>query len=142
DQDITLEQQIAFAERFGSLSVHPFAPKGEGRREVIKFDHTRDNPPDLTDIWHSDETFREAPAMATMLRCLIAPEAGGDTLFASMTAAYRGLSERMQRYIHGLDARHDFVPWRHMFDTPQLKGRLRQLEDDFPNPWHPVVRVH
>ena len=141
-QDITLDQQIAFAKRFGELSVHPFAPKNEGRREVIMFDHNEANPPDLTDSWHSDETFRDQPAMATMLRCLIAPAAGGDTLFASMTAAYRGLSERMQRYIHGMEALHDFTPWRYMFNTPALRSKLRQLEYEFPNPWHPVVRVH
>lgn len=143
NQNITLDQQIAFAERFGKLTIHPFAPKSEGgRREVIHFDHNEANPPALTDCWHSDETFRECPPMATMLRCLVAPAAGGDTLFSSMTAAYRGLSERMKQYIHGLEALHDFKPWRSLFNTPALKSKLRLLEDEYPNVWHPVVRVH
>ena len=55
--------------------------------------------------------------MATILRAKVVPEAGGDTLFASMSAAYRGLSERMKQHIHGLEALHDFKPWRPLFGT-------------------------
>jgi len=142
NQSISLDQQIAFGSRFGELSIHPFSPNIGDKREVIKFDYGKDNPPSLTDVWHTDETFRENPPMATMLRSLEVPDAGGDTVFASMTAAYRGLSERMKAYIHGLEAQHDFKPWRDLFDTPELKAKLRELEDRFPNPWHPVVRVH
>ena len=79
--------------------------------------------------------------MATILRGKVVPEAGGDTLFASMSAAYRGLSERMKQHIHGLEALHDFKPWRPLFGHSD-RAKLRKLEDDFPNPWHPVVRVH
>ncbi len=79
--------------------------------------------------------------MATILRGKVVPETGGDTLFASMSAAYRGLSERMKQHIHGLEAQHDFKPWRPLFGHND-RAKLRKLEDDFPNPWHPVVRVH
>ena len=143
DQDIGLDQQIAFGRRFGDLSVHPFSPNRADRPEAIKLDYSKDNPPELTDVWHSDETFRAAPPMATILRCLVAPEHGGDTMFASMIAAYRGLSRNMQQYVHGLDALHDFKPFRTLFGSdPGHGAKLRALEDRFPNPWHPVVRVH
>jgi taurine dioxygenase len=143
DQDITLDQQIAFAQRFGSLSIHPFSPNLDDRREVIVLDYSADNPPALTDQWHADETFRACPPMATVLRARVVPEYGGDTLFASMTAAYHGLSERMKRYIHGLEALHDFRPWRGLFTGSEAHQRkLRELEAQWPNPWHPVVRVH
>ena len=60
-----------------------------------------------------------------------------------MTAAYRGLSEGMKKYIHGLEAQHDFKPFRTLFgNSPKERTTLRRLEDKFPNPWHPVVRVH
>ena len=143
NQDITLEQQMAFARRFGELSIHPFSPNLDEQREVIVLDYSADNPPALTDQWHADETFRIAPPAATVLRAHIVPEHGGDTLFASMTAAYTGLSERMQQYIHGLEARHDFKPWRHLFTSSEAhQASLRKLEREFPNPSHPVVRVH
>jgi taurine dioxygenase len=143
DQDVTLDQQIAFAQRFGSLSIHPFSPNLDDRREVIVLDYSADNPPALTDQWHADETFRAEPPIATVLRARVVPEYGGDTMFASMTAAYHGLSERMKRYLHGLEAVHDFKPWRPLFTSSERhQAKLRELEAQFPNPSHPVVRVH
>jgi len=143
DQDITLEQQMDFGRLFGELSIHPFSPNLDDKREVIVLDYSADNPPALTDQWHADETFRIAPPMATILRAKVVPEHGGDTLFASMTAAYTGLSERMKQYIHGLEAIHDFKPWRPLFTSSEAhQAKLRELEREFPNPSHPLVRVH
>ena len=140
---MTLDHQMAFGARFGPLSIHPFAPNLENQPEVIVLDYSADHPAARTDIWHADETFRPNPPIVTMLRARILPERGGDTCFASMTAAYRGLSERMQQYLHGLECQHDFKPWRNLFAaTPESRKKLRELEDEFPNPWHPVVRIH
>ena len=142
-QRIALEDQMAFGARFGELVIHPFSFNMEDKPQVIVLDYSADNPATRTDIWHADETYRAKPPMATMLRARVLPDRGGDTCFASMTAAYRGLSERMQRHIHGLRALHDFKPFRSLFDdTPEQRRRLREFEDQFPNPWHPVVRVH
>src|SRR5258708_5290984 len=68
DQDITVDQQMAFGALFGELSIHPSSPNLADKPEVIILDYSKDNPPALTDIWHVDETFREAPPMATILR--------------------------------------------------------------------------
>jgi taurine dioxygenase len=142
-QDITLDQQMAFGRLFGELSIHPFSPNLDDQREVIVLDYSADNPPALTDQWHTDETFRAAPPSITMLRSKVVPPYGGDTLFASMTAAYTGLSERMKQYIHGLEAIHDFKPWRPLFTSSEAhQAKLRELERQFPNPSHPVVRIH
>jgi taurine dioxygenase len=143
DQDISIDEQMAFGRHFGALSIHPFSPNLDDKREVIVLDYSADNPPALTDQWHADETFRAAPPALTILRANIVPAYGGDTLFASMTAAYTGLSERMKRYIHGLEAIHDFKPWRPLFTSSEAhQAKLRELEREFPNPAHPVVRVH
>jgi taurine dioxygenase len=143
NQDITVDQQISFAERFGELSIHPFSPNMETKPAVIVLDNHEKNPPRLTDVWHSDETFRECPPMGTMLRSRIVPRIGGDTLFASMTCAYEGLSDRIKTLIDGLEAVHDFKPFRTLFsNAPEDRAKLRTLEDKYPNPTHPVVRVH
>ena len=143
DQDISLDDQVAFAGRFGDLSIHPFSPNLDEKREVIALDNSAENPPVLTDEWHSDETFRSAPPMATLLRAKVIPAKGGDTLFSSMTAAYQGLSEQMKQYIHGLEALHDFKPFRTLFgSSAEQQNRLKELERTWPNPWHPVVSVH
>ena len=49
DQDITVDQQMAFGALFGELSIHPFSPNLPDKPEVIILDYSADNPPDLTD---------------------------------------------------------------------------------------------
>lgn len=143
DQDISTENQKTFGRRFGELTVHPFAPSDEEAPDLIVFDNDADNPPWGTDVWHSDETFRSEPPLGTILRALIVPEYGGDTLFASMSAAYEGLSDRMQQFISGLEAVHDFKPFRQLFDDDaESRQKLRGFEDRYPPSVHPVVRTH
>lgn len=143
DQDITPRQLLDFGRAFGELSIHPFSPNLADMPELIVLDNHKDNPPALTDIWHSDETFRETPPMATILRASIVPRLGGDTMFASMSAAYEGLSDATQRFIDGLEGIFDFKPFRTLFGSdPESRKRLHALEDLYPVRTHPVVRVH
>ncbi len=143
DQEITADQLMAFGERFGELSVHPFAPHVADTPALIRFENDADTPPFGTDVWHSDETFRAAPPMATALCAKAVPEVGGDTVFASMSAAYEGLSERMRGLIDGLQAVHDMKPFKRIFDdTPEDREQLRRFEAIYPPITHPVVRVH
>ena len=142
-QRITAEQQKAFGRMFGELTVHPFAPSDGDAPELIIFDNDEKNPPWGTDMWHSDETFRAEPPMGTMLRSLIVPAIGGDTLFASMSAAYEGLSERMQQFLSGLEAVHDFKPFKTLFEgTEEGWRKMRHFEGIYRPVVHPVVRVH
>jgi taurine dioxygenase len=143
DQDITPEAQLAFGRRFGPPSVHPFSPNMAGMPELIVLDNHQANPPRLTDIWHSDETFRPEPPLATILRSTITPKIGGDTMFASMSAAHDALNDQMQQFLSGLEAIHDFKPFRTLLDSDEDgHRRLRALEAEFPLRHHPVVRVH
>lgn len=143
DQVISADDLMRFGRCFGTLSVHPFSTNAETTPELIVFDNKEGNPPHATDIWHSDETFREIPPMATALCSKIIPEVGGDTCFCSMTAAYEGLSDRMQHFISGLEAVHDFKPFKTLFgETEDGRRKLRHFEDLYPPVAHPVVRVH
>jgi taurine dioxygenase len=145
DQDITPEQHVAFGRRFGELTVHPFTPHLEHLPEVLVLDNHKDNPVLATDNWHSDETFREVPPMGSILRCVNIPDAGGDTLWADMVAAYDDLSDRMQNFLSGLEAIHDFKPFRRLFAALPPRERADKLlewEEALPNPTHPVVRTH
>lgn len=143
DQDITGDQLMAFGCSFGDLSVHPFTTNDDNHQELIKFENKADTPPALTDIWHSDETFRLEPPRATILCAKEVPEVGGDTVFASMSAAYEGLSDRMQHFISGLEGIHDFKPFKTLFpDTPEGTERLQHYERLYRPAAHPVVTVH
>src|SRR5260370_16600701 len=118
NQEITADSLIAFGRRFGELTVHPFAPSDGSAPVLITFRNDEKTPPFATDVWHSDETFRCNPPMATVLCAKEVPALGGDTVFASMSAAYAGLSERMQQLISGLEAIHHIKPFRTLFASP------------------------
>lgn len=143
NQVISAEDLKRFGRYFGTLSVHPFSTSAADSPELIVYDNKEGNPPAPTDVWHTDETFREAPPMGTALCSKIIPEVGGDTAFASMTAVYEGLSDRWQRFLSGLEAVHDFKPFRSLFPNDRAGiEKLRKFEDIYPSVTHPVVTVH
>ena len=143
DQKISSEDLKRFGRYFGELSVHPFSTNAADSPELIVYDNKEGNPPAPTDIWHTDETFRDAPPMGTALCSKIIPAYGGDTAFASMSAVYEGLSDRWQHFLNGLEAVHDFKPFRGLF-TQDAAGieSMRKFEDLYPPVTHPVVSVH
>ena len=143
EQVISSDDLKRFGRCFGELSVHPFSTSTADAPELIVYDNKEGNPPAPTDIWHTDETFREAPPMGTALCSKILPEIGGNTAFASMAAVYEGLSDRWQRFLSGLEAVHDFKPFRGLFanDREGIE-KLRRFEDRYPPVTHPVVAVH
>src|SRR5262249_41656725 len=142
-QDITSENLIEFGRRFGELTVHPFAPNEANAPELIKFRNDEKTPPFGTDVWHSDETFRAEPPMATILCAEEVRAGGGDTMFVSMTAAYEGLGARMRQLIWGLEGIHDIKPFRSLFQTSEEdRKKPQQYELMSPPRLHPVVRIH
>lgn len=142
-QKISSADLMRFGRYFGELSVHPFSTNAADNPELIVYDNKEGNPPAATDVWHTDETFRECPPMGTMLCAKIVPELGGDTMFCSMTAAYDSLSDRMQNFISGLEAVHDFKPFKALFaESEEGWKKLRHFEEIYRPVVHPVVRVH
>ncbi len=142
---MTPAQHVAFGRLFGELTVHPFVPHLDDHPEVVVLDNHKDNPVFSTDIWHSDETFRLTPPMGSILRCIRRPATGGDTLWADMCAAYEGLSDKLQHFLSGLEAIHDFRNFRHKFDhlpPRERHAKLAAMEEELPNPVHPVIRTH
>ncbi len=143
DQHITGEQLLSIGRQLGELTVHPFSTNDAETPELIVFDNKEGNPPPNTDVWHSDEMFREAPPMGTILSAQIIPSPGGDTSFCSMTALYEGLSDRMQQLLSGLEAFNDFATFKGLFSkSEEGRDRIRHYEKIYPPVAHPVVRVH
>ena len=142
DQAISAADQKALAEVFGPLQTHPAYGAVEGFPEVMILESTRENPSKI-EVWHSDMTFRQHPPSVTVLRGITIPEVGGDTLFASMTAAYEGLSSGMQGYLEGLTAVHDFSHgFRESLSEPGGRERLSDAVAANPPVRHPVVQTH
>jgi taurine dioxygenase len=139
DQRLDDESQIAFARRFGELTEsHPVEPQVLERPEI----HSIESGKDRTDFWHTDITFMNRPAMASMLRSVEVPEAGGDTMWADTRAAYEALAEPLQRLCDGLSAYH-YEPYYAQM-VAEGNGNVwegKKLERLLPA-LHPVVRIH
>ncbi len=137
DQDLDGPTQQVVASRWGSLEEHPFLPSGDDGR-VVRFEKGADVP-GYENLWHTDVTWRERPAMAAMLRAVEVPAIGGDTLWADMAAAYDGLPATVRGRIDGLRAVHDFS---FSFGAEMPPEDLAGFRARFPAVEHPVVRVH
>jgi taurine dioxygenase len=139
DQHLDDETQIAFARRFGELTEsHPVEPQVLERKEV----HSIESGKDRTDFWHTDITFMNRPAMASMLRSVVVPEAGGDTMWCDTRAAYEALAASLQILCDGLSAYH-FEPY-YAQAVAEGHGNVwegKKLTRLLPAT-HPVVRVH
>lgn len=142
DQDISPAAQKALALCFGPLQTHPAYDTVEGFPEVTILESTPEKPTKI-EAWHSDMTFRQHPPMGTVLRSLVVPPKGGDTLWASMTAAYNGLSAPMQGFLQGLSAVHDFAHgFKESLAEPGGRERLAPAIAANPPVSHPVIRTH
>ena len=139
NQDVDVEQHKNFGRLFGDLHIHPGSPPPPGHPEILIVHADKDSKHIAGENWHSDVTCDAEPPMGSILHLWEVPKSGGDTLFASMEAAYDDLSERMKIYLDGLSATHS--------GEQIYRGRYNnQKHDDtnvtYPRNVHPVVRTH
>jgi taurine dioxygenase len=99
------EAQLDFARHFGEIETPPKLTKESTLRDVLVLEYTQPVGGG-TDIWHNDGSYLEKPPMGSILQAHVLPEVGGDTCFASMSAAYEALSPAMQAMLDGLSASH------------------------------------
>ena len=138
DQRITPDQQLSFGRRFGELHLHPAAPHEPGHPELMVIKADRNSSRANGEGWHTDVSCDTEPPMGSILYVKECPPAGGDTLFASMYAAYEALSDRMKAYLAGLVATHDGEPvYRGLYSDVGVADK-----PSYPRADHPVVRTH
>ncbi|MGB7318579.1 MAG: TauD/TfdA family dioxygenase [Planktotalea sp.] len=105
-QSLSPQAHIALAERFGKIDINRFFTP-VATHPMIAEVRTK---PEMTRViggtWHTDHSYDQAPAMCSILAARELPPYGGDTLFASMTAAYEGLSEGLKTTLRSLRAVH------------------------------------
>jgi len=145
DQKLTPEQHIAFARRFGEINVNRFFKTVDGYPMIAEVRKEPEQTGNIGGGWHTDHSYDQAPAMGSILYAREVPETGGDTLFASMFAAYDALSDGLKRTLDGLQALHSS---RHVFGVEayagrgDLKGRYLNPEAATQDAIHPVVVRH
>ncbi|MCO8161838.1 taurine dioxygenase [Pseudomonas sp. LJDD11] len=144
NQPLQPASQARLAAYFGDLHIHPIYPNVPEQPEVLILDTERN---DLRDnaLWHSDVSFLKTPALGAVLSAKQVPPYGGDTLWASSSAAYDGLSEPLKRLLDGLTATHDLsksFPESRFAVTDQERLRFEEAKRRNPPSSHPVVRTH
>jgi taurine dioxygenase len=143
DQELSPEQLLTLAKRFGEPIEYPFVKGLEGFPQitpVIKLEREKIN---FGGLWHSDTAYLDRPPMATMLIARETPPRGGDTLFANMYLAYATLSDGLQRLLDGLvavnsSAKADVTRTREDRVRDNAKSDAKQ---EYTSE-HPVVRTH
>jgi alpha-ketoglutarate-dependent sulfate ester dioxygenase len=147
-QQLTYESEVAFARRFGSLTLgHPTLPSPPDQPLLEEIDSDFGPP---ANQWHTDVTFVDQPPAFTFLYGAIIPPVGGDTIWANTVSAYdslppelRDLADRL-RVVHtnahdyaSVDARrfgHDLKPsW--FENAKNFVSTVYETE-------HPAVRSH
>ena len=139
-------EQEAFAARLGTPLNHPTVPVKQGSKHILELDSAHGA---RADSWHTDITFLDAYPKASILRSVIAPEAGGDTAWANTTTAYNALPEPLKALADTLRAVHS-NDYDYAGGLSQLSGlsaeKLAQYRNFFNSTEyeteHPLVRVH
>ncbi len=140
DQDITRAEHVAFARRFGELEDHPVAGSDPDHPGLVRIYKDLSSPPEhYENAWHCDATWREAPPLGCVLRCVECPEVGGDTIWVNMVKAYEDLPETIKAQIAPLMARHSIEA---SFGAAMPIEQRHALKARFPDAEHPVVRTH
>lgn len=138
DQALETSEHVAFARRFGELEEHPFLPPSHSDEALVRFEKSEEVV-GVENQWHTDVSWRERPALGSMLRAIEVPRYGGDTLFADMVAAYEGLPADLREQLDGLEAVHDFsFSFGRALDEETRKKR----QQEFPAVAHPLIRTH
>ncbi len=106
DQQLTPEQHIAFAKRWGGIDVNNYFPANGGYPEIAEVRKAESQRANIGGGWHTDHSYDQVPAMGSILVARELPSSGGDTLFASMGAAYDSLSDGLKATLAGLRAVH------------------------------------
>jgi taurine dioxygenase len=101
-QNISPEQQIALAKRFGEIHHHPFMRGMDEHPDILEIIKEEGDTKAFGEVWHTDQMFNPKPAKATMLYAKETPDAGGDTMFANMYLAYETLSEAMKEMLKSI----------------------------------------
>ncbi|MGI9334083.1 MAG: TauD/TfdA dioxygenase family protein, partial [Gammaproteobacteria bacterium] len=153
DQHLTPDEHVAFSRRFGPLfgeaeqlqdTVTPYLlPEQPAIYRVSN--KVRDGKPQgrsrAGTYWHSDVSFRERPAMASLLYALELPPYGGDTLFANLYLAYEALSDAFKHKLQALCAIHDFAV-RAPASYDEVEIVREDLIDGTNRAVHPLVITH
>ncbi|VXC34840.1 TauD/TfdA dioxygenase family protein [Sphingomonas sp. 8AM] len=142
EQHLSDAAHEAFAALLGAPIAHPTVPVAEGSRYLLELESKEGY---AASSWHTDVTFVPAYPKASILRALVIPDAGGDTLWANGETAYEELPDSLRTLVDGLTAIHS-----NDYDYAEVLAGASKAQEEHRKVFtstiyeteHPVVRVH
>jgi alpha-ketoglutarate-dependent 2,4-dichlorophenoxyacetate dioxygenase len=119
-QDVTDELQLAFSRRFGPPEVTKVGSQGTGSHfvilstigpdgKVVPADHRLSLRAKANQLWHTDSSFKQVPALASVLSARIIPARGGETEYVSTRLAFERLDAALRKKLQNSFAWHDYA---------------------------------
>ena len=142
EQNLTPESHLKLAKSFGDIDPgHPVYPHVEGFQSIVLLKNDANSKPDTND-WHKDFTFKSNPPFASILHGVSVPKVGGDTLWASMSAAYDQLPDGWKDYLEGLEAIHDMGTFRNDYYKEGGVESINNALKSVGSAVHKVIDTH
>jgi len=144
DQELTPDDHLRFAKRWGEININRFFVKVEGYDQIAEVRKDADQKINIGGAWHTDHSYDQVPAMGSILLAKETPKIGGDTLFANMYRAYETLSDGMKKTLEAMKACHSS---RHVFGahtgySEASNQRIGNPELATQDAIHPVIITH
>src|SRR3954453_17876614 len=120
NQDVTDESQLAFSRRFGPPEITKVGSDSAGTYfavlttigkdgEVVPTDHRLALRNKANQLWHTDSSFKQVPALTSVLSARVIPARGGETEYVSTRLAFERLDAGLRKRLENLFAWHDFA---------------------------------
>jgi taurine dioxygenase len=150
DQNLTPGPFLDLAKRWGSVHFYPYMKGIDSHPEVFEILTNPDSKTIFGNRWHTDQMYAPVPAKMTLLHALEVPEAGGDTLFANLYAAYDALSDGMKAMLARVrtfnngdnKARYGGLSREAWYDANGMGGKLQGIGETQVIAEHPLIRTH
>ena len=142
---LTEEEQLALGRRFGTPSIYPVRRIAGATEPTTIVIEDGPNSPNATGLWHTDVTWMATPPKGALLHMELAPEYGGDTLWASATKAYETLSPQVRSFFDSLTIVHSNEGYLKTVAEKFGEGAeavCEAIRRDYGPVEHPLVRTH
>ncbi len=153
DQRLDDADLVRFSRHFGDLDLAPITSSGEVEipefPEILVVSNVKVDGRPIGSLgnyeaeWHTDMSYIDEPPKMTCLYSLEVPDAGGNTGFVNMYAAYEALGDDVKNRIEGRRSKHDYS----RNSAGEVRKGYEQFSDEpdprkIPGAWHPLVSTH
>lgn len=144
DQQLSPEEHLAFANRYGKIVRNKFFTPVPGHPQIAEVRKEKDGQTNIGGGWHTDHSYDAEPALGSILVARTLPQGGGDTRFANLCAAYEALPPSLKKRLSRLYAVHSnehIYGRKGYYQGTDLAGQLGGA-DNVGETVHPAVIKH